>query len=257
MKVAAFLPYRSSSLGESCVYLATFALSAQSLSWDTRKRGRVVGISSLESRVTLCGKPRSWALMLDSPPHVPGGLVSSRLVSWSRTQDSNSFDAVLYDTLFLHNQAGGQLRITNPPENVANVALISFSRSHLDGVSLTGFLESSSWFILKLQHIDRTSRTNKKAKKKRERIYPNPPNRENCDPRSPHPQRLTESSACSRQKTQAPRKKETDTNNQYPILLHPPSSASPPTNLPIFPSSTSSNTLELRISHILVAVFPI
>jgi hypothetical protein len=45
--------------------------------------------------------------------------------------------------------------------------------------------------------------------------------------------------------------------NQYPIRLHPPSKASPPTNLPIFSSSTSSNALELKISHILVAVFPI
>ena len=43
---------------------------------------------------------------------------------------------------------------------------------------------------------------------------------------------------------------------QYPIRLIPPTRASPRTIFTIFSSSTSSNTLELRTSHIFVAVLP-
>jgi len=52
------LPYRS--FFSERVYFATLLLSAQSLSWVTRKRGRVVGISSWKGRVTLLGMPRFW-----------------------------------------------------------------------------------------------------------------------------------------------------------------------------------------------------
>jgi hypothetical protein len=63
---------------------------------------------------------------------------------------------------------------------------------------------------------------------------------------------ISQKEKANRKKKQTPK-----ISYQYPILLQPPSKASPPTNFPIFTSSTSSNTLELRISHILVAVFPI
>ena len=43
---------------------------------------------------------------------------------------------------------------------------------------------------------------------------------------------------------------------QYPIRLIPPTKASPRTIFTILSSSTSSNTLELRTSHIFVAVLP-
>jgi hypothetical protein len=43
---------------------------------------------------------------------------------------------------------------------------------------------------------------------------------------------------------------------QYPIRFIPPTSASPLTIFTILSSSTSSNTLELRTSHIFVAVLP-
>jgi hypothetical protein len=44
---------------------------------------------------------------------------------------------------------------------------------------------------------------------------------------------------------------------QYPIRFIPPTSASPLTIFTILSSSTSSNTVELRTSHIFVAVLPI
>jgi hypothetical protein len=105
---------------------------------------------------------------------------------------------------------------------------------------------------------DRISRKEERKREEEESIHP-----PNQPPRNPIrsdilPKRIDQTPIMLQTKNPIqtnPRSKKE--NTQYPIRLHPPSKASPPTNLPIFSSSTSSNTLELRISHILVAVFPI